>query len=116
MKVLANGRELIVPFGSSLEASRSAIASIEADPNAFDAALLDGIDLAIETVRSAPEIPRRTILLVVSEGEHNLSQPTKEDEERVLGPRIASIVESAVTTKSLSGIVMSPMRPNSYFC
>ncbi len=112
----AKGRELIVPFGSSIDAARSTIASIEADPTAFDAALLDGIDLAIETIRSAPDIPRRTILLVVSEGEHNLSQPTKEDEERVLGPRIASIVESSRPGSGNPAILVHTLgHPNPYY-
>lgn len=93
----ARDRTEIVPFGSSAEEARAKIAALEADTQAFSAALFDGLDFAVARLRETDARPRRGLVLLISDGHHNLEERDPEDRNRFLQPthRIEALLAEA---------------------
>lgn len=75
----SEGARLIAPFEAERDATHEAIAGLKVDDSSLSTLLFDGIHLALERLREAPELPRRRIAVVFSDGKdsgsaHDLDQ------------------------------------------
>lgn len=96
----ANERKEVVPFGLSAADARERLRLLEPDPKAFSAALFDGLDRAIALLRETPDIPRRSLVILISDGRHSLEERDPNDRDGFIQPerRLTDVAEQSAAT------------------
>ena len=70
----------MVSFGESRSEARKALRELEIDlPKGQHTHLLDGVHRAVELIRAAPTLPRRSFVVVLSDGEDEGSESTRDE-------------------------------------
>ena len=64
----AGAAKVVAPFSASLSAKRAQINALEIDTESLSTRLFDGLHLALEQIRSTPDLPRRAFVIVFSDG------------------------------------------------
>ena len=82
----AKERTEVIPFGLGPAEARDRLRLLEPDPKAFSAALFDGLDHAVTMLRETSGIPRRSMIVLVSDGRHSLEVRDPDHPERFIQP------------------------------
>jgi len=60
--------EVVAPFTASLSAKRAQINALQVDSESLSTRLFDGVYLALQQIRDTPDLPRRSFVIVFSDG------------------------------------------------
>lgn len=98
----------VVDFETPFAEARTRVEALEVDTEAYDAALFDGLDRALALLRAEEARPRRALVLVISDGRHNLEERDPENLERILHPthRIEGVHEQAALDQGRGRILV----------
>lgn len=104
----AADRVEVVSFDASADEARAAIRALEPDADAYSAALYDGLDYSIQILRDRQDIPRRSLILLVSDGRNSLEEQDPENRDRFIQPqrRIDAVLSECAAADGRGAILL----------